>query len=434
MSRRSALAITAVLLATAAAAAPASAAIDPDVAVDPNGHASFAWTAYLGERTLAQERRRTAAGTFEDGQFISPTGGDARRVRVAVAPDGTATYVWLRSGGFGRTVAQTRRRAPDGALSAVQTLSGTSTNAHNPRVALAPDGTAIFGWGTVSDDGVGFGPAQARSRAPNGSLSQVQTLGPSGESASGPELVVGADGVATFGWLTFDGSTARNQTRRRLPNGAFGIVRDLAAADELSAPRLAVDPAGRVTFVWTESTPTSFYGIQARRQLVSGTLEPVQNVTAGGPHATDPQVAVAADGTAAYAWIRGDGAGGVIQTRRKPSGGALTVPATLTPAGDVADEPRIAIAPDGVTTFLWRHTVSGGTRLETRRRLANGTFDATRGVSPLGASAQHGDLALGPGATTHFVWDEGSDEATAVVRTRRRTPAGLGATTTDLSG
>ncbi|HEX8104646.1 MAG TPA: hypothetical protein VF533_18660 [Solirubrobacteraceae bacterium] len=417
----------------AAGATPAPAATSADVAVDPDGNASFAWTGLYGERTVAEERRRTAAGVFADSQILSSATNDAQGTRVAVAADGTATYVWTRYNGT-RAVAQTRRRTPAGALSAVQTLSGTTWNASEPQVALAPDGTAIFAWQTRDDDGAGFGPAQARSRAPDGTLSAVQNLSAAGLAAGLPRLVIAPDGTATFSWLTTDGNTVRDQTRRRLPNGAWGATRDLATAalsevGFMTAPQLGVDPNGRVTFVWAKPGAGGFVLIQARRRLADGTLEPTQGVTTAGPDAMDPQVAVAADGTAAYAWRRGADDAAVIQTRRKPAGGALTAPATLTPAGANATEPRIGIAPDGVTTFAW--TRSG--QVETRRRPAAGGFDTTRVVSTPGATAEQPDFALGPGGTTHFVWEERDSEAPPVIRTRRRTSSGLG-TRADVSG
>ena len=76
----------------------------------------------------------------------SSQGEDALSPQVAVAPDGTAVVVWVRSDGA-NFVVQSRWFAPDGTLGEeTQELSATGRDAAEPQVAIAPDGVATVVW------------------------------------------------------------------------------------------------------------------------------------------------------------------------------------------------------------------------------------------------------------------------------------------------
>ena len=86
-----------------------------------------------------QSRRRAADGTLGAVQDLSAAGGDAGAPEVAVDAGGNAHFVWHRFNGTAHVV-QARRRAAGGTLGAVQDLS--APGATFPQVAVQPGGSA----------------------------------------------------------------------------------------------------------------------------------------------------------------------------------------------------------------------------------------------------------------------------------------------------
>jgi hypothetical protein len=141
------------------------------VGVDPDGNAYFTWSRSDGSNPRAQMRIRAADGSLGSAQNLSAAGGDATFPQVAVAPNGTAHFVWRRDDNSTATcceIVQTRRRTSSG-LSAVQDLSAVGANAAGTRVAVDPSSNAIFVW---ERDGV----IQTRRRTANGSLGATVEL------------------------------------------------------------------------------------------------------------------------------------------------------------------------------------------------------------------------------------------------------------------
>ena len=125
----------------------------------------------------------------------------------------------------------TRTLAADGTFSPAATISPSEDGwidlPSRPPVALCSSGG-------------GRRAVQARTRAPNGSLTQVQTL--SRGSGGLPEVGVDGAGNAVFTWFTFDGI----EVRTRANDGTLGPTTTLGPGDVLLVSpsiRLATPPS-----------------------------------------------------------------------------------------------------------------------------------------------------------------------------------------------
>jgi hypothetical protein len=161
-----------------------------------------------------QTRSRTAAGELSPVQTLSEAGKDAGNQHLAVESDGDAVYVWQRQepgttgcGGNGCYRIQTGARKAAGTLSAVQTLSIPGQDAVDPDVAVDEFGTAVFGWSR--DDNCGGDPGcihlQSRTRASNGILGALQSLSAPGDFTSQARVAMSPHGDATAAWTAFPG-------------------------------------------------------------------------------------------------------------------------------------------------------------------------------------------------------------------------------------
>jgi hypothetical protein len=289
----------------------------PQLAVDPQGNAYYVWERSSATHTIVQARKRNANGTLSAVQDLS-AGGATGAADVAVDAQGNAYFVWSRSNGS-EVVIQFRRRAADGTLGSVQRLSALGEDAFNPLVAVDPLGNAYFSWHRF--DGANF-IAQTRRRAASGALSAVQDLSAAGEGAFFPGLAVDPQGNASFVWSR--GGVI--QTRRRAASGALGAVQDLAGpGGSPRAPQVAVDPTGAASFVWD-----AFFDpdeiIQTRRRTAEGLLSDVLDLSAAGADAHEQQLGVDPLGNAYFVWERN----AIIQTRRRAPDGTLTAVQNVT--------------------------------------------------------------------------------------------------------
>jgi hypothetical protein len=177
-------------------------AIRPQVAVESDGDAMFTWS----EFDRIQARKRSAAGTLGSVQTIAPAGLAADEPQVAIDADGDAVFAWLRSDGANWRV-QARRRANAGSLSTVRFLSGAGQDASFPRMGVSAGGAAVVAWQRVDHADVSV--VQARRRAADGVLSAVQTLSDADWTAEVPQVAVAPGGAALVTWQGIDGANTR---------------------------------------------------------------------------------------------------------------------------------------------------------------------------------------------------------------------------------
>jgi hypothetical protein len=317
---------------------------------------------------------------------------------VGIDGDGDAVAVWLQQDGTTQCSGgpcwrvKARARSAAGGLSSVQTLSGPGQNAQEPEVAVDPSGDAVAVW--RRSDGVNL-RIQARARSAAGTLSPTQNLSAAGNDAFDFQVGVDADGDAVAVWQLFEGTVDRIQARRRSASGVLGPVQYVSAVgEEAVRPRLAVAPTGIAVALWG-----AYVGgkqvIKARSRSATGTLSSIQTLSPPGQNADYPEVAVDANGDAVAVWHQYDGTtncGGLpgcrrAQARARSAGGTLGPVQTLSAAGRHALIPQVAIDADGDGLIVW-----------TRR---DGTTDCSLSGAPcyIQARARSAAGALGPSQT-----------------------------------
>lgn len=391
------LAVAAAL--TAAAPAPATASVDQNVAADPAGRAHIAWKEPTStgfqthERMIAADgslgpaqsvswafrpvisqgigvddagnavigwssdddpvhpaflRVRSATGALTPTQQVSPAGVTAYGFRFAVEPDGDAVAVWSRDLS-GKDVVQARRRAADGTLGPIQTLSYAGGNSGAPDVAVRPDGTAVVAWIRTTADGQ---YVQVRAIAPDGSLSDTQRLSATTAAASNIRVTVSDGGTAVVSWQRFlDGGGTVLESRARNVIGALGVVQTVAPAEEISGfASMAGNGAGRVAYAWRKVLPDSTIVVKGRIRQANGALGPMFDVSDG--EGVEPRLAIDAAGHTTFVW-KVDTVDGVVKLRRRTAAGAMGPVRTVSDPADDSSSPHVGVDPAGKATVVW---------------------------------------------------------------------------------
>ncbi|MCP4009420.1 MAG: hypothetical protein GY726_07890 [Proteobacteria bacterium] len=389
---------------------------------------------------------------------MSAGGQDAYYPQIALSSNGTmATAVWFRKDGS-NWIVQSRSATISGNTAtwgAVTTeLSASGQDAGDPQIALSSNGTmATAVW--YRKDGSNF-VVQSRSATISGNTATwgavTTELSAGGQDAYDPQIALSSDGTkATAVWKRSNGSNVIIQSRSATISGntaTWGAVTtDLSASGpNLHAyePQIALSSNGTMaTAVWYRHDSSNYEIIQSRSATISGNTATWGAVTtelsAGGQHANDPQIALSSDGTRATAvWYRDDSSNyAIIQSRSATiSGNTATwsaVTTELSASGQDAYDPQIALSSNGTkATAVWKRSNGSNKIIQSRSATISGntaTWGAlTTELSASGQDAGDPQIALssnGTMATAVWYRDDGSNE---IIQSRSATISGNTAT------
>ena len=402
-------------------------ATEPQIAVDPAGNAVYAWSRSDGTYVRIQGRRRTSTGTLSPLQTLSSVGPAAFTPQVAVDPNGNAVFTWMAFNGVTNSI-QARTRSSAGALGFVQGLSDATQNASQPQVGIDSTGNAVFVWKRFdATSGTCCDRIQAVTRSSAGVLGTVETLSDPGQNADAPQVAVDPNGNAVFTWLLPDGTNTRVQGLARSSTGTLSPVQTLSAAGQnASEPQVGIDSADNAVFTWTRSDGTNTR-IEAIARSAAGTLSAVQLLSLAGQNASQPQVSVFSNGNAAFTWMRFDGTNNRTETRTRSAAGTLTPVQPLSAPGQNASQPQVAaVSSSGAAVYSWTRFDGTDFRVQTRDRSSAGVLSPVQIVSPAGASSGIPQLAVDSSGNAVIVWR--FDGVNKRVEARTRSAAGtLGA-------
>ena len=159
---------------------------------------------------------------------------------------------------------------------------------------------------------------------------------------------------------------------------------------------------------------------------------PAVDISAAGESAFDHYVATGPDGTTTAVWKRSDGSDVIVQAATRPPGGSFGSPVDLSAPGQDADDPRLAVSPDGTVTVVWTRSDGISAVVQSATRLPGGPFGTPVDLSASGQSASNPDVATAGDGTTTVAWQR-SDGANQIVQAATRPPGGSFGIPVDLS-
>jgi hypothetical protein len=299
------------------------------------------------------------------GGWLAPVDLSAGQIdpQVAVDGQGNAVAVWASSNAT-NDIVQAAARPAGGAWQAPTTPSTAGQNAEAPQVAVDGQGNAVAVWERhiPANDGGTDSIVQAAARPAGGAWQAPVNLSAAGRDAFIPQVAVDGQGDAVAVWTSFDSSaTAIVQAAARPAGGAWQAPVNLSAAGQNAQnPQVAVDGQGNAVAVWPGFDGTSQI-VQAAARPAGGVWQAPVNLSAAGQNAGNPQVAVDARGDAVAVWTSSNGTNDIVQAAVRPAGGAWQAPADLSPAGQDARSPRVAMDARGNAVAVWGLNGDGNT-------------------------------------------------------------------------
>lgn len=376
----------------------------PVIALAPDGTATVVWIRSEAGDTAILERRIDPEGELEGGVNELGHSEDPHVYpEVAVAPDGTATAVWTATH-EGETAVEGSRIAPDGTADPAPTELTTGAS-YQPQLGVAPDGTTTVVWQQFGEDKA---VAEARQIAPDGSLGEALKLSSGAGSAQDPAVAVTSKGAAVVVWEDFYSSEGGSpdevlEERRIEPDGkAEAAVHLLSAESGARAPVLAAGPDGSVTVLWSQS----FNHLAERRVEADGApAESIFDVSSPAVGGIYPQVAVEPNGKALVVWSDG---WNIFFRRLGSDGTPLGDPTQILESSGYLNLFGLGLGPDGVATPIWQRRlgyynnqyvwVTQGVRIQPDDSLGpifNLTDDGTEAATPAAPAAGENGSAAG---------------------------------------
>lgn len=132
-----------------------------------------------------------------------------------------------------------------------------------------------------------------------------------------------------------------------------------------------------------------------------------QTVLAPPLNASQLDIAVNSVGDSAAAWTTDVGGTLRIEASVRPSGGnTWSVPVRISPVGQTATSPDVAIDESGTAHVVWDTFDGVNQRVQTARSFGMlGTWGPFTTISPAGEDSGNPDIALGSDRTAHVVWE-----------------------------
>lgn len=277
---------------------------EPHVAMGERGTAVAVWRQDDGSGSRVHVATLGPQGRWSAPQPLSAQ--DAWEPRAAVAADGSAVVAWSRGTGAHHLV-EAVTRTGQGRWSAPARLSGGEADAASPQVATNPDGTTAVAWQEWSGSSE---RVMVATTTPDQPWSPPEPVSPADQSAHQPHVAVGPDGTLTVVWVRWDGAHDRVLVASREPGVDWSGPRRLSRLGEHGRwPQVVSSGAGSTTVAWLRSDPGGRLPMATIRprggawSAAAPLAQPEPGPGDPGPaNAVGPVVAAGPDGTVAVLW------------------------------------------------------------------------------------------------------------------------------------
>jgi hypothetical protein len=379
----------------------------PELAVDANGNVTAVWGWYNGSNGIIQSSAKLLGGNWQEPPVsLSQAGQDASEPQIAVDANGNATAVWMGYNGS-NTIIQSSTKPFGGIWQATpDNLSQISQDARSPQIAVGANGNATAVW--VRYDGNNW--IVQSSTKPFGGIWQAtpNNLSQIGQDASEPQIAVDASGNATAVWVRYNGSNRIIQSSTKPFGGIWQATPDNLSqiSQDARSPQIAVGANGNATAVWVRYDGNNWI-VQSSTKLFGGSWQTSpDNLSQPGQDASEPQIAVDANGNATAVWEKYNGSNLIIQSSTKPFGGIWqATPDNLSQVGQDAHTPQIAVDASGNAAAVWDWYNGSNTIIQSSTKPFGGSWQVTPdNLSQTGQDAHSPQIVVDAYRNSTAVW------------------------------
>jgi PKD domain len=361
----------------------------PSVAADAQGDTTAVWDQETGGPSEVEASVHPVGGGWQTPVDLSVADDDSELPVVAVDPRGDATVVWVDESD---DIVKAAVRPAGGAWSVPVDLSAASGGGlqHNPdpHVVVDAHGDAAAVW-EFYDAVHETDSVQATVRPAGGAWEAPVDLDSGELSVANPRLAIDPQGDVTAVWSSLKSIGANDVARAAvLPaGGAWQPSVDLSETSQSAfGPQVTIDPRGDTTAIWDLADPTSHSNVvQASVRQAGGSWQTPIDISVGFTthFPADPQVAADPQGDTTAIWDLQNGTTSpfIVQAATRPAGGTWQTPADLSTGSQASSFPELAVDPKGDTTAVWDLYDGTSHTVQTALRAAGGTWQTPVDIS-----------------------------------------------------
>jgi hypothetical protein len=281
-------------------------------------------------------------------------------------------------------------------------ISRGEASGSTPRIASDGAGNIVAVWRELDGDESAI---RAAARPAGGSWTSAQRISTPAAATESPRLAMDTLGNAVAVWQRSTGHDSVVQAAIRPAGGEWTEARDLSSPGEVAFNADVALEAGRMTAVWTVLGDRRTV-VQTSSATVAGPWEPVRTISGPIGNASTPVVAMDDEGAAVAAWRWVDGAFLVVQAASRSKDGAWSAPEVLSGPGRSASQPLIAMDAEGNALIAWLRFNGSWTAAQVTSRPAGGSWEAARNLSERGGNARRLDLAMNARGDAVVTWTQ----------------------------
>jgi hypothetical protein len=217
-----------------------------------------------------------------------------------------------------------------------------------------------------------------------------------------PLFDVDSAGNATAVWRRYRGGKLIYESAVRPAGGPWTTPSPfLGGLEDAYGLQVAVDLLGNETAIWGRRLGRSGV-VQSATRPAGGSWSPPVTLSAAG--AWPGLLAAGPEGNVTAVWLleRDEGNRSVVQSATRPAGGSWSAPVNLSPVGQAARSPQIALDPQGGATVVWQEEYSSA--LESATRSSGGSWSAPVTLSADGVWAIWPQVAVDSQGNATAVW------------------------------
>lgn len=389
----------------------------PDVALDAGGNVYVAWRTSASDIFAAVKPVGGAWGTPQ--RVDDSTRGAQSNPAVAATPSGEVVAVWDDGRNSYSTPAKydiySSTRAAGGTTWSANTIvnQGGGAAKANPSLAVDSAGNiyASFTDYRYNDQNIYFNTHPVtdtwglNTRADDGTGTTQQSSSSLGVAPNGDSYLV---------WEDYRSGATNSDIRfsYRPAGGAWTAsarVNDDATTRLQTSPVIAVDGSGNAYALWKDyrnstTAPDLYFSYRPAGGSWSANARVNDFATS---NVSNPDLAIDASGNAYAIWNdRRDGVDRIYFSYR-PAGGAWGANQRVDDSSSAATEPAIAVDADGVAYALWVDARSGVSQVYFASRPVGGLWSASQAVesSPDSIGRSNPNLVIDPAGILYAGWD-----------------------------
>ena len=286
------------------------------IAFDASSNAMVVWSQSDNANPFnIWANRYTPGSGWGTAELIeSDNTGSASGVEIAFDPRGNALAVWQQSDGNNRLSLYANRYTPGGGWGTAALIETNEGDASHPKIALDASGNALVVW--TQSEGSRFSRTDRSNiwtnrYTPGDGWGTAKLIDANNARlAIGAKIAMNASGNAMAVWFQTDSPHSNIWANRYTPGSGWGTpeVIETDNAGDASNPQIAMDADGSVLAVWRQSDDGRF-NIRTNRYIPgSGWSKAAALIEySNARYAYLPQIAMNASGNAVAVWQQSDG-------------------------------------------------------------------------------------------------------------------------------